>query len=128
LRLRKDDPVAVAWVEAIQIGDLESLTRLLRDQPGLAAARIEGGTGGWRTPLHVAADWPGYFPNGPAVIAALIEAGADPNAPVEGSLALRSSSTPARHQLRTTFRRRSTRPAPAASAGWRSIFLLAVRT
>jgi len=85
LRLRKGDPVAVALVEAIQIGDLESLTRLLRDQPGLAAARIEGGKGGWRTPLHVAADWPGYFPSGPAVIAALIEAGADPNAAVEGS-------------------------------------------
>jgi ankyrin repeat protein len=34
--------------------------------------------------LHVATDWPGSFPNGPAVIAALIDAGADPNARCEG--------------------------------------------
>jgi ankyrin repeat protein len=35
--------------------------------------------GGWRTPLHVATDWPGYFPAAPAVVAMLLEAGADPN-------------------------------------------------
>jgi hypothetical protein len=33
------------------------------------------------TPLHAATDWPGYFPNGPAVVAALLAAGTDPNAP-----------------------------------------------
>jgi ankyrin repeat protein len=33
----------------------------------------------------VAADWPGYFPNGPAVVRLLIRAGADPNAAVTGS-------------------------------------------
>lgn len=29
--------------------------------------------------VHVASDWPGYFPNGPAVVRMLIDAGADPN-------------------------------------------------
>jgi uncharacterized protein len=32
----------------------------------------------------VAADWPGYFPNGPATVRLLIEAGADPNADTGG--------------------------------------------
>jgi uncharacterized protein len=35
--------------------------------------------------LHVATDWPGHFPNGPAVIAMLVGAGTDPSAPVGGS-------------------------------------------
>jgi ankyrin repeat protein len=35
--------------------------------------------GGWRTPLHTATDWPGYFPAAPAAVAMLLEAGADPN-------------------------------------------------
>ena len=34
-----------------------------------------------RTLLHVATDWPGHFPNGAATVAALIEAGADVEAP-----------------------------------------------
>jgi ankyrin repeat protein len=29
--------------------------------------------------LHIVSDWPGHFPNGPAVVALLIGAGADPN-------------------------------------------------
>jgi len=33
-----------------------------------------------RSPLHVATDWPGYFPNGPHVVRVLVGAGADPNA------------------------------------------------
>jgi ankyrin repeat protein len=39
----------------------------------------EGPEKGWRTPLHVATDWPGYFPAAPAAAALLLEAGADPN-------------------------------------------------
>jgi ankyrin repeat protein len=30
--------------------------------------------------LHVVADWPGYFPNGPQIVRVLVDAGADPNA------------------------------------------------
>lgn len=83
--LADDDPLAVELVAAIQSGNLEALRRFLAEQPGIAQSRIEDRKGGSRTPLHVAADWPGYFPNGPAVVSALIAAGADPNAPVEGS-------------------------------------------
>jgi ankyrin repeat protein len=34
--------------------------------------------------LHIATDWPGHFPNGPAIVAALIAAGADVNAQFSG--------------------------------------------
>jgi uncharacterized protein len=64
---------------AIRSGDLTALGQLLADNPGLESAPL-GGRHSTRTPLHVAADWPGYFPNGPQVVRRLIEAGADPNA------------------------------------------------
>jgi ankyrin repeat protein len=83
LHLSKDDPRAVAVKKAIETGDVECLNRLLREHPDLAGARIgckDLATGeGGRTLLHVAADWPGHFPNGPAVVAALVAAGADVN-------------------------------------------------
>jgi ankyrin repeat protein len=79
-----DNSLALSLVQAIRGGELEELRRLLGEHPGLAAARIEGAMGGSRTPLHVATDWPGYFPNGPAVVAALVEAGADVDARGEG--------------------------------------------
>ena len=76
------DPVAVAVTAAIQGGDLDTLARLLREHPGLAAASLDGdpddrGRVTTRTLRHVATDWPGHFPNGPAVVAALLAAGAD---------------------------------------------------
>jgi ankyrin repeat protein len=77
-----DEPLAVAVAEAIRRGDVETLRRLLRDHPGLATARIVDGRGVARTLLHVAADWPGHFPNGAASVALLIAAGADVNASV----------------------------------------------
>lgn len=85
-----DDPLALELVVAIRQGDVLGLRRLLAERPGLATARIEGARGGSRTPLHVVADWPGYFPNGPAVVQALVAAGADPDASTEG----RSAETP----------------------------------
>jgi uncharacterized protein len=85
LRLSKDDAAARALVEAIHAGDVESLRKLLADRSGLAAARIVDEKGGSGTALHAATDWPGFFPNGPEVVVMLIDAGADPNAPVEGS-------------------------------------------
>jgi uncharacterized protein len=85
LRLSRSDPVAEAPVAAIHAGELGSLTELLREHPGLAAARLVDDKGGSGTALHAAADWPGFLPHAPEVVAMLIEAGADPSAPVEGS-------------------------------------------
>jgi ankyrin repeat protein len=82
LNVPADDPRAVALVTAIRGGDVDTLLRHLRDDPGLAAVRIVDDRGVSRTLLHVAADWPGHFPNGPAVVAALIAAGADVDARV----------------------------------------------
>src|SRR5262249_6271796 len=73
--------------------DLASLGRLLGEHPGLAAARIVGPAGGSRTPLHVATDWPGFFPDGPAVVAALVAARRRPGARTEA----RGAAAPAPH-------------------------------
>ena len=81
MNLAPTDPAAVRLKGAVHTGALRELARLLDEQPELANARIAGRHGGWRTPLHLATDWPGYFPNGPAVVRLLIEAGADPSAP-----------------------------------------------
>ena len=75
------DPVALAAVHTIRTGDTTALASLLSQHPGLACEQIHG----TRTPLHVAADWPGYFPAGPATVRLLIEAGADPNAGTGGN-------------------------------------------
>ena len=82
--MRREDPVAVTLVAAIRGGDLEALSRLLSDHPGLAAERLEDDKGSG-TALHAAADWPGFFPHGAEVVRLLIAAGADPDAPVSGS-------------------------------------------
>ncbi len=83
--LAREGPVASTLVATIRGGELEGLERLLREHPGLAAARIADDKGCSRTPLHIATDWPGHFPNVAAVVGALLQAGADPNAPVGGS-------------------------------------------
>ena len=82
LTLAYGDPVAGELISAIHRGDLETLRRLLAARPELATVRMigrRGLEGGWRTPLHAATDWPGYFPAAPASAALLLEAGADPN-------------------------------------------------
>jgi ankyrin repeat protein len=81
MTLSPADPLAVRLTAAVHSGALDELARLLEERPELADARIAGRRGGWRTPLHLVTDWPGYFPNGPAVVRLLIEAGADPSAP-----------------------------------------------
>jgi hypothetical protein len=76
------DPVAGELTLAIQSGDLDTVRRLLGERPELATVRMigrKGLEGGWRTPLHAATDWPGYFPDAPAAVTLLLEAGADPN-------------------------------------------------
>jgi hypothetical protein len=67
-----------ALVAAIRSGDTVVLRQLLAEDPGLASSAL-GGAHGNRTPLHLVADWPGYFPKGPEVVEILIAAGADPN-------------------------------------------------
>jgi len=74
-----DDPRAVAATKAVQAGDLAALESLLAADPWLAKARI-GDVDWYRTLLHAATDWPGHFPNGPAVVGRLVAAGADVNA------------------------------------------------
>jgi uncharacterized protein len=79
MTLAEDDPRAIELTLAIHGGDLTALSRLLSEHPGIARVRVTGCKGGWRTPLHMAADWPGYFPNGPQAVRMLAAAGADPN-------------------------------------------------
>jgi ankyrin repeat protein len=71
--------VADAIVAAIHAGDIAALGQLLSEYPDAASAPL-GGRYRSRTPLHVVADWPGYFPNGPEIVRVLVDAGADPNA------------------------------------------------
>jgi uncharacterized protein len=77
--LSDNDPTAAGLITAVRAGDVDQLRGLLTDNPDLATLRLER-RGGTRTALHVVADWPGYFPNGPAIVKLLLDAGADPNA------------------------------------------------
>ncbi|HEX3873179.1 MAG TPA: ankyrin repeat domain-containing protein [Solirubrobacteraceae bacterium] len=84
MHLHRDDPITLELVAAIRTGAVSDLAGLLDEQPLLAGALIEGRRGASSTPLHVATDWPGYHPNGPAVVRTLLDAGADPDAPIVG--------------------------------------------
>ena len=85
VKLPADNPQAVAFIEAIRGGDVESLERLLAEHRGLATARIvDPRCGDERSALHIATDWPGHFPNGRAIMARLIAAGADVDAAFGG--------------------------------------------
>ncbi len=74
-----DDPVVVEATAVVQRGDLAQLETLLADHPWLATARF-GDADCHRTLLHAATDWPGHYPNCPAVVARVVRAGADVNA------------------------------------------------
>jgi uncharacterized protein len=78
MEIPADDPRAVELLLAVRGGNIETIRRLLADDPQLARAWI-GDSKGFRTPLHMVADWPGYFPNGPQIVHLLIQAGADPS-------------------------------------------------
>lgn len=78
----RDNPTHEAAITAIHTGDLPTLRELLVKHPDLATLRLPRHEG--RTLLHVVTDWPGHYPNVAATIAALIGAGADPNAPSFG--------------------------------------------
>jgi uncharacterized protein len=82
LTLLHGDGVALDLTGAIHIGDVETLRRMLAERPELASVRMigrKGPEGGWRTPLHAATDWPGYFPAAPVAVALILDAGGDPN-------------------------------------------------
>jgi ankyrin repeat protein len=74
------DQAAIELRVAVRAGDVDAIQRLLRDEPGLATARLGSMETGSGTALHLPADWPGYFPNGPQIVRLLLAAGADPNA------------------------------------------------
>jgi uncharacterized protein len=84
VELQHHEPLAAELTGAVRGGDLDALAGLLAQRPNLASVRIIDAHGGARSPLHLATDWPGYFPSGPAVVRLLIEAGADPNLAVSG--------------------------------------------
>jgi ankyrin repeat protein len=79
-RIPSDDPVAVELLRAVHAGDVEAIQTLLRNDPALASAALGSKDSGTTTPLHLVADWPGYFPDGPQIVRLLIGNGADPNA------------------------------------------------
>ena len=79
MEIPESDPRAVELVRAVHGGDTGAIRRLLAEDPRLARAGLVDGKGGFRPLLHVVADWPGYFPNGPQIVQLLIQAGADPS-------------------------------------------------
>jgi ankyrin repeat protein len=70
---------AAALVTAIHAGDVDDLQRIIGDSPEIVTVPL-GGRFKTRTALHIVADWPGYFPNGPQTVRLLVAAGADPDA------------------------------------------------
>jgi uncharacterized protein len=78
--IASDDPVAIELTQAVHGGDVATVQRLLRADPGLATARLGSRRAGASTPLHLVTDWPGYFPGGPQIVRVMIDAGADPDA------------------------------------------------
>ena len=76
--LPADDPLAVAATKPCRRAIL--MARAPPHCRPLACDRPIGDPNCYRTLLHAATDWPGHFPNGPAVVARLVAAGADVNA------------------------------------------------
>lgn len=83
MTLNRTDPLAIEVTRVVKGGDLDALQRLLAAHPGLAAARLQDDRGSGVV-LHSVTDWPGFFPNGPAITKMLLDAGADPDAKTGG--------------------------------------------
>ena len=84
-----EEPLAKEVVAAIHAGDLDAMRRLLQEHPGLADVRLGNPSAGsdpgtTRSLLHVVTDWPGHYPHGAAMVALLVEAGAEVNARFTG--------------------------------------------
>jgi ankyrin repeat protein len=73
-----------SFVRAIHTGDVEAVRQHLGQFPELAVSTGLDEKRSSRTALHIATDWPGYFPYGPEIVRLLIAAGADPNVPATG--------------------------------------------
>jgi uncharacterized protein len=87
MRLHIDDPLVRSVRQAIERGDIDAVRSALAQHPGLATARIYKDSGYSRTVLHEVSDWPGQFPNAPAMARMLVEAGADVDAVTQASFA-----------------------------------------
>jgi len=94
LTIPAHDARAIAICAAIHSGDVGALQRMLHEDPAMAKARIVDDRGVARSLLHVAADWPGHFPQGARTVAALVAAGADVHASVNHPTAHSSRETP----------------------------------
>ncbi len=77
-----DDPLAVRLTAAIRQGRTDDLAELLAADPDAATLWIVGHDGTWRSPLHIATDYPGHFPGVADSVRLLIAAGADVEARV----------------------------------------------
>jgi hypothetical protein len=73
VQIPADGPRAVELLLAVLSGDIDTIRRLLTENPQLARAWIVDSKG-FRTPLHMVTDWPGYFPRGPQIVRLLIQA------------------------------------------------------
>lgn len=93
-KIDSTEALAVDLVNAIQTGDVAELQRLLTGHSWAAKVGVTDARGVTRSLLHVAADWPGHFPNGEEVVRALVEAGADPNVRVLGTHSAGLGETP----------------------------------
>lgn len=77
--LSSSDPLVVDLRSAIHAGDVAALGQLLQAHPHLVHAWISKPGGAPQTPVLMAVDWPGHFPNVARTIALLAAAGADVN-------------------------------------------------
>ena len=126
MKMRADDPRAVALVEAVRAGDVGAVEHLLADHGELATARfVDPRCSDERSALHLATDWPGHFPNRRAVVARRVEAGAastqrSGEGTPSGRCTGRPAATTSRCSMRSSRRARtSRRPARSSTAAVR---------